>query len=86
MTPITPIQSLDRRALLLRDTRTALATAAMLFSWAFAAHNLSVAVEERPDNAMERVMLAACRFPQLPGEATTWALNNDGSINCWEMK
>lgn len=71
MTPITPTATYDKRALLLRDIRTALATAAMLFSWAFAAHNLSVAEQDSADSRMSRVMLAACRLPDADG-AYTW--------------
>lgn len=45
MTPIAPVTIHHPRTLLKRDLCTAATTAAMLFSWAFAAHNLSVATE-----------------------------------------
>ena len=80
MTPITPTITCDRSALLKRDLCTALTTLAMVFSWAFAAHNLTAA-EDAPDNKMERVMLAACKLPDADG-AYTWFRRVNGRFEC----
>lgn len=81
MTPITPPQVHDRRSLLIRDLRTVFVTILMLFSWAFAAHNLAEATKEPEDTRR----YAGCMFPQFDGQAVTWA-RADGKVYCWESR
>ena len=88
MTRIDPPSVTTTRAQAKRDLRTAAATAAMLFSWAFAAHNLSVAdagITVRVDSEMERVMLAACRLPEVNGAVTIFTMRGN-RLECGRYK
>lgn len=88
MTPIPTLRISCPATTLRRDLCTAITTAAMLFSWAFAAHNYAFATDTMPDDMAKiyRLLRAGCHFPSKPGEAATWAIGGDGALLCWEQR
>lgn len=85
--PIVTTQRALDRARRIRDLCTALSTAAMLFSWAVAGHHYAVANEQpiSVDREMERIMLAACRLPDVNGAITVFTMR-DSKLECGRYK
>lgn len=82
MTPILKPHILNARQLHNRDLATASVTAIVaVIAFMLIPTSQDAIANDRAYN----VLRAACKFPSNPGEATTYAVTQEGKIYCWEM-
>lgn len=82
MTPIERLHPMTATQLRRRDLGTIAVTALVAV---LAVHLWPTAREARANDRVYQALKAACKFPNQPGEATTYAMTGEGKIYCWEM-
>ncbi len=82
MTELSQPHVFTSRQLARRDIQIVAITALVA---AIALHLWPTTQEARANDRAYQILKAACKFPNKPGEATTYALTGEGKIYCWEM-